>query len=93
LKAAPSSLCVVKLRVQLHSQGQVLLKCYDDDDDDDEGVANKATIMAATTEPSWQGVLDNLTQKANKDGLLRSLKTVKSIEAKVAKVIDSITIR
>jgi hypothetical protein len=92
LKAAPSSLCVVKLRVQLHSQGQVLLKCYDDDDDD-EGVANKATIMAATTEPSWQGVLDNLTQKANKDGLLRSLKTVKSIEAKVAKVIDSITIR
>lgn len=47
----------------------------------------------ATSDPSWQDILDVLTRKASKDGLLRSIKNAKSIEAKVGKVIDNLTIR
>ena len=47
----------------------------------------------AAANPSWQDVLESLTEKARKDGLLRSLKNAKTVGAKVDKVIDSISIR
>ena len=47
----------------------------------------------AASDPTWQDILDVLTKKANKEGLLRSIKNAKTIEAKVGKVIDSIAIR
>ena len=47
----------------------------------------------AATNPTWQDILNSLTVKAKKDGRIRSLKNAKTIEAKVDKVIDSISIR
>merc|ERR1712012_1123701 len=47
----------------------------------------------AAANPSWQDVLESLTEKARKDGLLRSLKNAKTVGAKVDKVIDSISIK
>ena len=47
----------------------------------------------ATANLSWQDILNTLTEKAKKDGLIRSIKNAKTIEAKVDKVIDSISIR
>ena len=47
----------------------------------------------AAANASWQDVLESLTEKARKDGLLRSLKNAKTVGAKVDKVIDSISIR
>ncbi len=44
-------------------------------------------------DPSWQEVMDALTAKASKEGLLRSIKSAKTIEDKVGKVIDSLGIR
>merc|ERR1712062_192451 len=50
-------------------------------------------LEMATANLSWQDILNNLTEKAKKDGLIRSIKNAKTIEAKVDKVIDSISIR
>ena len=43
----------------------------------------------AARDPPWQGILDKLTQKADRDGLLRSIKSAKTFEEKVNKVVDS----
>ena len=48
-------------------------------------------IMAAS-DPTWQDILNTLTRKAAKEGLLRSIKNAKTYEAKVGKVLDG-TIR
>ena len=56
----------------------------------DQGVV---FLEMATANLSWQDILNNLTGKAKKDGLIRSIKNAKTIEAKVDKVIDSISIR
>jgi hypothetical protein len=42
---------------------------------------------------SWQSILDLLTVKAKKDGLMMSIKNAKGFEAKINKVRDSIVIR
>jgi hypothetical protein len=42
---------------------------------------------------SWQSILDLLTAKARKDGLIASIKNAKGFEAKINKVRDSIVIR
>ena len=42
---------------------------------------------------SWQSILDLLTTKARKDGLIASIKNAKGFEAKINKVMDSIVIR
>jgi hypothetical protein len=42
---------------------------------------------------SWQSILDVLTTKAKKDGLLTSVKNAKGFNAKINKVRDSIVIR
>ena len=42
---------------------------------------------------SWQSILDLLTAKARKDGLLNSVKNARGFEAKINKVRDSIVIR
>lgn len=47
----------------------------------------------AAGDPTWQEILDALTRKAVKQGLVRSVKNAKTFEAKVDKVIDSIGIR
>ena len=57
------------------------------------GSGNVVQESMATSDPSWQDILDVLTRKASKDGLLRSIKNAKSIEAKVGKVIDNLKIR
>ena len=43
----------------------------------------------ATRDPPWQEILDKLTHKANREGLLRSIKSAKSFEEKIDKVLDS----
>ena len=57
------------------------------------GEERSGFLDMAASNSSWQDILNGLTQKAKKDGLLRSLKNAKTIEAKVDKVIDSISIR
>lgn len=47
----------------------------------------------AAGDPTWDDILATLTQKASKDGLLRSIHKAKTLENKVEKVIDSISIR
>ena len=42
---------------------------------------------------SWQSILDLLTAKARKDGLIASIKNAKGFEAKINRVRDSIVIR
>ncbi len=42
---------------------------------------------------SWQSILDSLTHKARKDGLILSIQNAKGFEAKISKVRDSIVIR
>jgi len=42
---------------------------------------------------SWQSILDGLTAKANREGLIRSVKNAKTFEDKLRKVMDSIAIR
>ena len=42
---------------------------------------------------SWQSILDGLTIKARKDGLLRSLQNEHGFEARLRKVMDSIAVR
>ena len=48
---------------------------------------------SALGDQSWQSILDLLTSKAKKDGLLASVKNAKGFEAKINKVRDSIFIR
>jgi len=43
----------------------------------------------ATRDPPWQEILDKLTRKAGKEGLLRSVKNAKTFEEKINKVVDS----
>lgn len=47
----------------------------------------------SSTNRSWQTILDGLTVKARKEGLLRSVKNAKTFEDKLRKVMDSIAIR
>ena len=42
---------------------------------------------------SWQSILDGLTIKARKDGLLRSVQNESGFEARLRKVMDSIAVR
>ena len=42
---------------------------------------------------TWQSILDGLTIKARKDGLLRSLQNEHGFEARLRKVMDSIAVR
>ena len=39
----------------------------------------------ATRDPPWQEILDKLTRKAGKEGLLRSVKNAKTFEEKINK--------
>ena len=43
----------------------------------------------ASRDPPWQEILDKLTRKAGKEGLLRSIKSAKTFEDKIDKVVDS----
>jgi hypothetical protein len=47
----------------------------------------------SVSDKSWQEVLDLLTAKAKKDGLLAQVRNAKGFEAKINKVRDSIVIR
>ena len=42
---------------------------------------------------TWQSILDGLTIKARKDGLLRALQNEHGFEARLRKVMDSIAVR
>ena len=42
---------------------------------------------------SWQSILDQLTVKAKRDGLMSSIKNANGFEEKIGKVKDSIVIR
>ena len=42
---------------------------------------------------SWQSILDGLTIKARRDGLLRSIQNEHGFEARLRKVMDSIAVR
>ena len=39
----------------------------------------------ATRDPPWQEILDKLTRKAGREGLLRSVKNAKTFEEKINK--------
>ena len=47
----------------------------------------------ATNDPTWQDILNALTRKAAKGGLLNSVKNAKTFEAKVGKILDSLATR
>ena len=42
---------------------------------------------------TWQSILDGLTTKARKDGLLRAIHNETGFEARLRKVLDSIAVR
>ena len=42
---------------------------------------------------TWQSILDGLTIKARKDGLLRAIHNERGLEARLRKVLDSIAVR
>jgi tetratricopeptide (TPR) repeat protein len=42
---------------------------------------------------TWQSILDGLTIKARKDGLLRAVQNERGFEARIRKVLDSIAVR
>ena len=43
----------------------------------------------ASRDPPWQEILDKLTHKASREGLLRSIKSAKTFEDKINKVVES----
>lgn len=47
----------------------------------------------ASGDRTWQSILDGLTVRAKKDGLLGSVKTAKTFEDKMRRVTDSIVVK